>query len=179
MIAVLAGPVHGGKTTLLQRAAASWEARGLRCAGFLSPAVTDDAGEGGYDLVELETGTRRPYLRRRGPDGAERVGPYVFVPETLERAREIILAAGSSEPLVVDEVGPLELEGGGLWPALREALGRAGAKILLVVREGLVADVTAGIAPVRPAVVDVRRPDAVLSLERHLFGKGVADDRQG
>jgi nucleoside-triphosphatase THEP1 len=178
-VAVLSGPVHGGKTTLLRRATSSWAARGLRCAGFLSPAVTDDAGEGGYDLVEFATGRRRPYLRRHGPDGAERVGPFVFVPETLARAREIIRASGTSEPLVVDEVGPLELEGGGLWPALGEALGRADARILLVVREELVADVTARLAPPRPSVVDLRQPDAVRSLERHLFGKGGTDDRQG
>jgi nucleoside-triphosphatase THEP1 len=179
MVAVLAGPVHGGKTTLLERAARAWPARGLRCTGFLSPAVTDDAGHRGYDLVELATGRRRPYLRTDGPDGAERVGPYVFVPETLARAREILRAAGTSEPLVVDEVGPLELQGGGLWPALREALGRAEARVLLVVREELVAGVTTRLAPARPVVVDVRQPDAVQHLERHLFGKGGTDDRQG
>ncbi len=179
MIAVLAGPVHGGKTTLLERATACWAARGFRCAGFFSPAVRDGAGDKGYDLVELATRRRRPYLRRSGPDGAERVGPYVFVPETLARAREIIRDAGASQALVVDEVGPLELEGGGLWPALREALGRDGAKILLVVREELVKEMTERLAPARPAVVDVRRPDAVRSLERHLFGKGGPDDRQG
>lgn len=178
MIAVLAGPVHGGKTTLLRRAVSSWAERGLRCGGFLSPAVTEESGERGYDLLELSSGQCRPYLRKRGPEGAERVGPYVFVPETLARARAILRAAGDSEPLIVDEVGPLELEGGGLWPALREALGRPAARILLVVREELAAEVAARLRPERLSVVDIRRPDAVESLERHLFGKGAGDDRQ-
>lgn len=179
MVAILSGPVHGGKTTRLERATSSWATRGLTCAGFLSPAVTDEAGDGGYDLVELGTGRRRPYLRRRGPEGATRVGPYVFVPETLERAREIIRGAGASAPLVVDEVGPLELEGGGLWPALRVALGRDGLALLLVVREGLVEGLATRLAPARLTVVDVRRPDVDERLERHLFGTGGPDDRQG
>ncbi len=178
MIVVLSGPVHAGKTTLLERATALWTARGLICAGFLSPAVTDEAGEGGYDLVELPTGRRRPYLRRRGPEGAERVGPYVFVPETLERARAIIRAAGAAEPLVVDEVGPLELEGGGLWPALRPALEPAGRGLLLVVRETLVGDLAARLAPAVPAVFDVRHAGVREGLERYLFGEGGSDGRQ-
>lgn len=179
MVAVLSGPVHGGKTTLLERAASLWAARGLTCEGFLSPAVTDEAGEGGYDLIELATGLRRPYLRRRGPEKAERVGPYVFVPETLERARTIIREARAAGPVVVDEVGPLELEGGGLWPALRNALGRGEPRFLLVVREGLVEELAARLAPAAPEVVlDVRKPGVREGLERYLFGEGGSDGRQ-
>ncbi len=72
MVLVLTGPVHAGKTTFLERALPLWAARGLACAGFLSPAVTDEAGGTGYDLVEIPTGLRQPYLRRHGGPGAER-----------------------------------------------------------------------------------------------------------
>jgi nucleoside-triphosphatase THEP1 len=156
MVLVLTGPVHGGKTGFIQGAVAAWTRRGLACAGFLSPAAPDAPGGPGYDLVEIGSGRRHPYLRRQGPSGAERVGPFVFIPETIERARTIIRASRPEELLVVDEIGPLELGGGGLWPVLREALGRQDRTVLLVVREAAVPAFSAALAPLVPVVFDVR-----------------------
>jgi nucleoside-triphosphatase THEP1 len=168
MVLVLTGPVHGGKTTFLARSLRAWRARGLVCEGFLSPAASDGTGDG-YDLLEIGSGRRRPYLRSRGAAGAERVGPFLFVPEALERARAILREAPSGGLLIVDEVGPLELEGGGLWPVLREALAARPGPVLLVVRAGILDEVAARLAPPTPLVVDVRDPDAGPLLERHLF----------
>ncbi len=174
MVLVLTGPVHEGKTSFLERSLPLWAGRGLACTGFVSPAVTDRVGEAGYDLVEIGTGCRRPYLRLRGEPGADRTGPYVFVPAALERARSIIRGAGPSALLVVDEVGPLELAGGGLWPALRDALERQDRTVLVVVREGLLTEFAAVLAPLVPVVFDVRdADDRRLLNERVLIGDQV------
>jgi len=178
MVLVLSGPVHAGKTTFLERALPLWAARGLACAGFVSPAVTDEAGETGYDLVEIATGRRQPYLRRHGAPGAERIGPYVFVPETLERARTIIREAGPSGLLVVDEVGPLELRGGGLWPALRDALDAPGRTLLCVVRADILEEFAARLAPLVPVVFDVGAADTRALLEERLFETSLSHDGQ-
>lgn len=169
MVLVITGPVHGGKTTFLERAWPRWSARGLSCAGFLSPAVTDENGETGYDLLEIPSLLRRPFLRRRGEPGAERTGPFTFVPGALERARAILRDPGRPDLLVVDEVGPLELEGGGLWPALRDAVRRPAGTTLLVVRETIVDDLAAAIAPLVPVVFDVRDPEDQGLLDEGLF----------
>ena len=178
MVLVLSGPVHGGKTTFLERGLPLWAERGLSCGGLLSPAVVDGAGGTGYDLVEIGTGRRWPYLRRRGDPGAERIGPFAFVPGTLERARAILRNAGPSGLLVVDEVGPLELAGRGLWTSLREALETRRRTLLLVIREGLVEDFAARLAPVVPRVFDVREPGVRERLEESLFGAARSDDDQ-
>jgi nucleoside-triphosphatase THEP1 len=176
MILVLTGPVHGGKTTFLRRSLARWTARGLSSGGFLSVAAAEANGARGYDLLEVRTGRRHPYLRLEGAPGAERTGPFFFVPGTLDLARALIRDAGPAELLVVDEVGPLELRGGGLWPALGRTLARPGQKALLVVREEILADVVAALAPVVPTVFDVRDPGAPGSLDERVFGAAVHDD---
>lgn len=176
MILVLTGPVHCGKTTFLERATGRWAGRGVGCAGFLGPAVTDADGETGYDLLELPARIRRPYLRRQGPPEAERAGPFVFVPAALERARAILRDPGAADLLVVDEVGPLELRGGGLWPALSEAVRRPEMTTLLVVREDILAELAAALAPLVPVVFDVREAeDRRLLEERVLAGAGNHD----
>ncbi|HMA54836.1 MAG TPA: nucleoside-triphosphatase [Acidobacteriota bacterium] len=179
MVLVLSGLVHAGKTTFLERALPLWAARGLACAGFLSPAVTDAAGETGYDLVEIATGRRQPYLRRQGGPGAERTGPYVFVPAALKRARTIIREAGPSRLLVVDEVGPLELRGGGLWPALRDALREPGRTLLAVVRKDILGEFAALLAPLVPVVFDVGDAEARGRLDQCLFPASRSHDGQG
>jgi nucleoside-triphosphatase THEP1 len=178
MILVLTGPVHGGKTTFLERSLARWASCGIAPVGFLSVAVTGASGATGYDLLELKSGRRHPYLRREGKPDAERIGPFFFVPSTLELARTIIREADPRELLVVDEVGPLELLGGGLWPALREALSRPGMRCLLVARKEILEDFVVAIAPVVPLIFDVRDPNVQKLLDGNLLGKGKVDDGQ-
>jgi nucleoside-triphosphatase THEP1 len=178
MILLLSGPVHGGKTTFLESSLARWASRGLAPGGFLSVAVTEACGATGYDLLEIKTGRRHPYLRREGKPDAERIGPFFFVLETLDLARTIIREADPRELLVVDEVGPLELLGGGLWPALREALSRPGLRCLLVVRKEILEDFVVAIAPVVPLIFDVRDPNVQKLLDGSLLGTGKVDDGQ-
>jgi nucleoside-triphosphatase THEP1 len=178
MILVLTGPVHGGKTTFLERSLVRWASRGLALSGFLSVAATGASGATGYDLLEIKTGRRHPYLRREGEPDAERIGPFFFVSSTLERARSIIRESDPGELLIVDEVGPLELLGGGLWPALRETLSRPGLRCILVIRQEILEDFVAAIAPGVPLIFDVRDPHVQKLMDGSLLGTVKVDDGQ-
>jgi nucleoside-triphosphatase THEP1 len=143
MIFILAGPVHAGKTTLLKEVVDRLKRFPIRVEGFLSLAVFDGGDRTGYDLFDIATGLTTPLLRRQGEALGQRTGPYRLVPEGLERAESILLNATKVDLLVVDEVGPLELKGKGLWPALEKGMVQAGQTGLLVVREALVEEIKA------------------------------------
>jgi nucleoside-triphosphatase THEP1 len=136
-IFILTGEIHAGKTTWLKRFTLELEAKGLRSHGFLSEAVGEGGKTVGYDLYDLTKRSSIPYLRDRGERGWERTGRFYFLPAGLERARKAILTPKKESLLIVDEVGPCELEGRGLRTALDRALLKAATACLLVVRESL------------------------------------------
>lgn len=160
---MLTGSVHSGKTTFLADAAARWKASGVAVGGFLSVARLRNARDQGYDLVDLKDGTSAPFLTRIGEPDWPSVGPYRFVPEILERAGAILSRDRGADILIVDEIGPLELGGEGLWPAFVEALA-SGARCLCVVREEILDEFRARIAPTEPRVFRHGAPGVLESL---------------
>ena len=135
MIFLLSGPVHSGKTTLLKRAVREFKDQGVKIDGFLSEAVFSGKKRIGYDLLDLREDRSNPLLRIAGEEEWQRIGSYFFISSGIEKAEKIILRSGEAQICVVDEVGPLELEGRGFWPALERVLLPPSTNFLIVVRE--------------------------------------------
>ena len=179
MIIILSGPVHAGKTTFVEKSLQRWASRGLAFGGFLSIAVLNTPGEIEYDLLDLKEGRRLPFLRRSGDAGWERIGPFYFIPSTFEVARSLILRASPSELLIIDEVGPLELAGRGLWPVLKDVLANPALRTLLVVREEILEEFVGKLGHPAAFIFDVRDPNIRLLLDGSLFGTQKLYDGQG
>lgn len=140
MITILTGGVGSGKTTYLKSAIPLLRKRGISIDGYLSERVMDGETAAGYDLVEIQTGRRCRLLRRSAGGGADEVGPFETDAEGFAAAEGIIARSRTSDLLVVDEMGRLELEGKGVWPAAGPVLREAGRKVLVVIREALLED---------------------------------------
>ncbi len=149
-IHILQGPPRSGKTTALRRLLARSRARQLRVGGFLALGRWTDGRRAGFDLEPCAGGAVVPLCRAETPpDGpaevaldeprGPRVGRFRFTRAGLRAGRRALEAAAADPPdlAVVDEIGFLELEGGGWDPWLRPLLA-AGVPLLLVVRDELV-----------------------------------------
>jgi nucleoside-triphosphatase THEP1 len=159
MILVLAGSVHSGKTTFLRELLSNLEALRLPVSGYLSPLVMIEGKTAGYDLFDIKKGQSIPFLRTEGEAGWQKVGPYFFLPSGLEAAAAAILGHRPGEILIVDEVGPMELSGRGVWPALAEVLSRPSVNCLLVVRKPLLHALQNRLGKTPVEVFDVERID--------------------
>ncbi|OGD18502.1 MAG: hypothetical protein A2W03_05125 [Candidatus Aminicenantes bacterium RBG_16_63_16] len=164
MILILTGSVQSGKTRFLAGILAALDRAAEGLSGFLSPAVYEGGRLIGYDLAVLGREKSAPYLRRQGEPGWERVGPYFFVPDALKEARRIIQESRAGDLLVVDEVGPLELGGGGIWEPLEAVLKSPGRRSLLVVRASCLEPLRARLGGLPVKVFSVEEPAARASM---------------
>jgi nucleoside-triphosphatase THEP1 len=137
IIDILTGKVQTGKTTLLRKITLELKRKGVRVGGFLNLSVYEKDQVIGYDLYNLKEETMRPFLRKQGQTNWEKIGPYSFIPDTLELAKSTILRAKNIDICFVDEVGPYELEGKGLWPSLVAILECPIPRLFLTVRAKL------------------------------------------
>jgi len=138
MIFVMTGAVGAGKTTLVKLLINRLRSTELSVAGYVSEAFRLKGKTEGYDLVEINSGRRLPFLRKAGCIGQAEVGQFYFLPSGLRAARDIIRSATDYDLMVVDEIGPAEVRGEGVWPDLYPLLDKINC--LLVIREKLLPD---------------------------------------
>lgn len=127
---LVSGPKFSGKSAFVERLLPVLRARGLALTGFLQRGVFDKDGlKSGYNLVSVENGTSVSLARRANPDS-----PWQFDEPAFARAAQML--DESADVIILDEIGPLELSGGGHAQALQAALNMQ-VPLLIVVREEL------------------------------------------
>lgn len=133
-IVLLTGERRVGKSTVCRKAVKLAQQRGRSCGGILTLAH-----DGVRDVIDVRTGRRRRLTTVADASSAVTQGRFRFDSATLSWGSAVLTEAAPCELLVVDEVGPLELERGEGWVAAFDVL-RNGDYVLalLVVRPELV-----------------------------------------
>jgi nucleoside-triphosphatase THEP1 len=137
-IAVLSGKVRSGKSTGLLR----WSDNQSNAGGIIqlvegNKRVLCDVAGKEKRLLECQDGS---------PDDIVRVGFYSFKKSTFDWAKNVLRSAVEEKksPIIIDEIGKLELKDGGLEPAVTEVLERSKESnytVILVIRDFLLKDV--------------------------------------
>lgn len=145
---VLSGPINSGKTTYLHRLLAQAVQAGRSVGGITAEAIYAQGCKTGYDVVDVNTGERRALVKssgygERGIEGAaagsreQRVGRFYLLDSGLKFARAVLQAALGYELVCLDEIGPLEMSGGGHLPALKMLLAEYTGTLIVVAREAV------------------------------------------
>jgi nucleoside-triphosphatase THEP1 len=143
-IFLFTGEVQEGKTTFVSVLVQRLKKEGVKVAGFISPGEFSGNTRIAFSLEDLEHGERIPLARAREMKGWIRFRRYWFNPLALAAGEGIIGRAieQRADLVIVDEVGPWELEGGG-WAAMLDRLAAVRhVAQLWVVREGILNVVT-------------------------------------
>ena len=113
---ILSGPREIGKTSFLISLLKQTSLLNLSTAGLISPAVFENGKKTAIDLLDLQSGiTRRLAYRRKEKDEGVLTGHWTFDPEVLNWGNQVLGKSCPCDLLVVDELGPIELERGQGW----------------------------------------------------------------
>ncbi|HDQ72057.1 MAG TPA: hypothetical protein ENN19_08160 [Chloroflexi bacterium] len=138
-IVILTGARNVGKSTVCQKTVDLARAAGYTCNGLLTLKRTG----GVLDVVDVQSGVqsgeRRPLTADHRSTHTVIQGRFLFDAETIAWGNEVLRLARGCQLLVVDELGPLEIERGGGWQAALDLLREGDfALALVVVRPELV-----------------------------------------
>jgi len=136
---VITGPTGCGKSPLVSSVVDELGRRGIPVAGFLQPAIIEDGIKVGFRVEDAATGEVRDLARRVASGGGAFGTSFEFFDEGFDLGRRALMNLSSGSVLVIDELGPVELRGGGHWPAVERALQNSDpAGLVVVVRRSLV-----------------------------------------
>ncbi len=140
MIYILTGPIGSGKTTKLEK----WVKKQKSVGGILMPVI-----EGKRHLYSIHSGELIPVELKDdvSTDEVIKIGKYRFSKNVFEWGnREILNAYDKHEIVIIDEIGPLELNGKGFYSSLTYIFSDPAKieskKTVIVVRKGFVEKVT-------------------------------------
>lgn len=162
-ILLVTGAIGSGKTTYCRAQIDAARRAGLDVAGVLSPARFAQGVKVGIDVLDLRSGELRELAHLRTMETASGVTGVVtqrwrFDAAALAWANQVLVTATPCDLLVVDELGPLELEQERGWTAALATIdARAFDDALLVVRSSLLAQALARwpdakVIPIEPQV---------------------------
>jgi nucleoside-triphosphatase THEP1 len=133
-ITVITGSIGAGKTTR----ANSYRKQAERAAGILAFGVFERGAKTGYEAQSITTGERRRLLCTHQDGGFLPVGKYFMDPEVFKWANNEILCGTDAPMIVIDELGPLELEKQGYYDAANTLVRTYSGELVLVLRSNLV-----------------------------------------
>jgi len=128
-IIILTGERGAGKSTVCRKTIALAQAKGYTYGGIL----TLSRPNGALDVLDLRSGYVRRLTLESDVSPAVIQGRFRFNPETLAWGNDALAHATPCHLLVVDELGPLEIEQGGGWLKAFDVLRSTDFVLALVV----------------------------------------------
>ncbi len=159
---IVTGAVGEGKTAWLAKLEGLLKEKELKAGGILALRIMEEGKVIGYDITDIRTGDRTPFLRHTG-DATVGVERFTMDPSGY-RAGEKALDPHSNRSMnvvIVDEVGPLELRGEGWSEMIRGLIHETRALLILAVRKNLAGEVTERFSISPAEIIDVARGDVV------------------
>jgi nucleoside-triphosphatase THEP1 len=133
---VISGDTGSGKTTQLIELIKLLKENNKTVSGIIAHGLLESGQRTGFDIEDLSSGKIMPLCRaEKMVDHVEQTGKFSFSKSGIEFGKKALSV--KSDLLVIDEIGPLELAGGG-WS---EHLFSSDSALLIVVRTELLIEI--------------------------------------
>jgi nucleoside-triphosphatase THEP1/general stress protein 26 len=128
---LLVGGIGSGKTAAGLRLLSLLRSYGIQVGGILAPRILKGEETVGYSIIDLSNNATHPFAGLEPSDVP--IGKFYLSQAGLDLAERTIRNALNERPVVfIDEIGRLELSGGGHALAVRQLLQSSSVPVLLV-----------------------------------------------
>jgi nucleoside-triphosphatase THEP1 len=146
-LVIVSGPRGSGKTTACLRLIKRARRREVICAGIVSPARFQAGRKVGIDVLDVRSGERRALAEADQLPGELRTLAFRFDPNAVAWGAEHLNTACPCDILVVDELGPLELERSQGWVNALDVLRDGQFRLAVIVVRPELVPILKGILP--------------------------------
>jgi len=139
-IIIISGEKREGKTTFVGRLVDNLKDQNIQIIGFLSIGIHENGERTGFNIVDLQTSQKIGLCTKTRQEGWFSFGDYYFNPEGFSKGNEILNINNleNKQLIVIDEIGPVELNKQGWSGAIETLCHTSSIPQLWVVRNSLV-----------------------------------------
>lgn len=139
-VVMVTGEVRQGKTTFTGELVKILREKGIRTGGFLATGIHTHGQRTGFNLVDLKTDREIPLCSTTPDENRIRYGRYYFDPRAFEEGRQLLTPDNlqDCDLVILDEVGPLELNNQGWNESIEQLCSAKKPLQLWVIRKSLV-----------------------------------------
>jgi len=170
-VIIVCGSERTGKSTFLTKIIHQLKEKNIRPGGFIAPALYENDINIGHDLVDLSKGQRIALSRFQGDAAMPAVGKFFFSEEGIETGKKILALENltNTDVVVVDEVGPWELQNQGWGHHLTQLVKSYDNPMIWVVRRSIVDKVIENWSLKNPLIIEASSelPDTVTNAIIH------------
>lgn len=152
VLIIVTGIIGVGKTTVCRKLIEPVRRHGHSCGGILTYTASEET----IIIEDIQTGEKETLASTKRIYAGPHTPRYSFSPKGIDFGIRAIDKGASTELLVVDELGHLELRGEGLFKALELIRADKVKNCILVIRKGLLPAFIPRL-PATPLVFEVNR----------------------
>ncbi|HRY98192.1 MAG TPA: nucleoside-triphosphatase [Bacteroidales bacterium] len=143
-VVLVTGEAGQGKTTFLLQLFTILRKEGIKTQGLVLKRILDGNQVQGYDLLLLGSERSLPFLRVATEGQTADIGRFRIATEGLETGLEHLRSTPcrNAEILIMDEIGRLEMRGGGWDPVLQQFPMTGGPLLVASVRDTFLEEIT-------------------------------------
>ncbi len=134
---IIAGDQREGKTTFLKEVTEKLIRKETKVEGIMAEGLDKDGERIGFQLVNISNGKSIILCSIYPEPGWEKTGKYFFNPDGLEFGRKVLNMISADSIVIIDEIGPLEMKGGGWAASVQRILDTFDNTMIWVVRRNL------------------------------------------
>lgn len=139
-VIIITGKSEQGKSTLLSEVVDYFSSKKIKIGGFISPSIVENNIRTGNDLIDIATHEKIKLSRINNEPDLVQVGRFYFSYTGIEFAKNILSVENNlqSQLIIIDEVGPWELENQGWASCINDLLLKTETPMIWTVRISIV-----------------------------------------